>query len=776
MNVRLIFKRIPHHAGNSGYDQLANYVDGVQYRKGWLYRLARKLPEKRVLKVPLFNSEWYQREGLHIELEMLARLSLPGKRLYHFLYGEDNLRLTSRWPLRWNNKVIASFHQPPEIIREKWGKKEFLHGLDAAVALCREQAEYLYEFLPPERVFTVPHGVKTTFWMPEENAQKPSEPMFVNVGWWLRDIDMLKATIRRVHAKDPRVQFKIVTFQHLFEKYEGLPNTELLAGIPDEALRDLYRKARAILIPLKYVTANNAVLEAMACGTPVVTTNNGGCPEYVDDPSGFKVDPGDVDACVRAVLELAQDRSRSESMGRAARSRALDFDWAKVGEQMSYVYGRVLGADCSRYFHQERPGPRNLCLLTEEYPKETGWGGIATYNYNLAHGLAAAGHNVHVIAGCVERPSVYTEGPGARVTVHRVKFHPKKKRTQKLWWNWIQPFLRKRHLEFLRRIEFGFAARKRFRYLQDRVPIHVVESPEYYGSAWFIQGRFSQYPVVVKLHTPTQVNCYINSTPVTMDVRLSNIFEKGSTKRADLVCAPSRKIMDIVRSRWMPGLTHIDHLEYPIDPNKYEVSGTAWQGGPKRFLFTGRLEHRKGVQVLLPAFDRIARELPDVELLMVGHDTPTFQVDGKSVHFQDYLKTLDIAADTLRRVHFLGRKSLEELIPLYRDAYACIIPSVSFENFPNSCLEAIACGKAVIVTDAGGMVEMAPEGVAGVHVKAGDVDTLAAAIRRLALDPAETAKLGRGARQMVLDHYATPKMVAKIMASYEKLIAGASYR
>jgi glycosyltransferase involved in cell wall biosynthesis len=776
MNVRLIFKRIPHHAGNSGYDQLANYVDGQQYRKGLLYRAARKLPEKYVGKIGIFNSEWYQRESLHIELEMLSRLSLPGKRLYHFLYGEDSLRLTSRWRPRWNNKLVASFHQPPEIISQKWGDKPFLKRLDGVVALCKAQQEYFYNFLPPERVFLVPHGVKTTYWQPNGDAQKPTEPVFVNVGWWLRDIEMLKATIRRVHEIDRGIRFKIVTFQHLFDKYEGLPNTELLAGIPDDDLREVYREARAILIPLEYVTANNAVLEAMACGTPVISTNNGGLPEYVDDASGFKVNPKDVDSCVKAVLELAQDRSLSEKMGRAARQRALQFDWAKVGEQMSYVYGRILGTDCSRYFHPERKGPRNICLLTEEYPKETGWGGIATYNYNLAHGLAAAGHKVHVIAGCVDKPSTYVEGANDNVTVHRVKFHPRKKRTQKLWWNWIQPFLRKRCLEFLRRIEFGFAARKKFRYLQDRIPMHLIESPEYYGSAWFVQGRFPQYPVAVKLHTPTQVNCYINSSPVTMDVRLSNIFEKGSTKAADLVCAPSQKIMDIVRQRWMPHLKNIELLEYPIDPRKYEPSTTTWQSGPKRFLFTGRLEHRKGVQILLPAFDRVARELPDVELLMVGHDTPTFTMDGKTVHFKEFMTTLGLAEDTLRRVHFLGRKTLEELIPLYREAYACVIPSVSFENFPNSCLEAIACGKAVIVTDAGGMVEMAPANVAGLHVKAGDIDTLAAAIRQLAENPEETKRLGEGARQTVLDRYATEKMIEKIMGSYERMIAEAKYR
>ena len=188
------------------------------------------------------------------------------------------------------------------------------------------------------------------------------------------------------------------------------------------------------------------------------------------------------------------------------------------------------------------------------------------------------------------------------------------------------------------------------------------------------------------------------------------------------------------------------------------------------------IEAAPSIQALVEAFDLVAREMPEIELLMVGHDTPTFSKDGKTMHFKEYMETLALAPETKARIHFLGRKTLEELIPIYRDAYACLIPSVSFENFPNSCLEALAVGKAVVVTDAGGMVEMAPAQVAGIHVKAGDVKTLADAIRWLAQHPEETARMGQGARRTVLERYATDKMVAKIVAAYERMIAKASYR
>ena len=45
--------------------------------------------------------------------------------------------------------------------------------------------------------------------------------------------------------------------------------------------------------------------------------------------------------------------------------------------------------------------PLNICLVSEEYPPDTGWGGIGTYTYNLARGLARIGHRVDVVAGAL---------------------------------------------------------------------------------------------------------------------------------------------------------------------------------------------------------------------------------------------------------------------------------------------------------------------------------------------------------------------------------------
>ena len=74
-------------------------------------------------------------------------------------------------------------------------------------------------------------------------------------------------------------------------------------------------------------------------------------------------------------------------------------------------------------------GKLKVCLISREYPTETGWGGIGTYTYNLAHGLVLLGHHVHVIAQsldidkeCIDECFDYT----ARLNHKRIVCHHQK--------------------------------------------------------------------------------------------------------------------------------------------------------------------------------------------------------------------------------------------------------------------------------------------------------------------------------------------------------------
>ncbi len=155
-------------------------------------------------------------------------------------------------------------------------------------------------------------------------------------------------TIRRVIAttgqlRRPRIRYHIVTFPWCQEFYQGLPHVQMYSGIADEELQALYRRCDRMLLPLNDCTANNAVLEAGACGLPVFTSAAGSIRDYVTEAGAVIAPPKDPEYLIDALVAAADDRTRLRPMGRAARLQAEQFAWPRVAERMRAVYARILG-------------------------------------------------------------------------------------------------------------------------------------------------------------------------------------------------------------------------------------------------------------------------------------------------------------------------------------------------------------------------------------------------------------------------------------------------
>ncbi len=344
MRTWLICNHIDHHARNSGYDQLAFHVEGEPYRSGGGSRiLARALPWKLLKRVPAIRTNWYNKDALRREIEICLRILAPRGDIYHFLYPENDLRLSSTWPVRFNNKIVATFHQPPDFMEQHFQDKSCIRGLDGAVVLSSSQIPYLTRFLPENRVFLVPHGVDTKFWNPGPGVSQRAPSTFLMVGQWMRDFETAGKVVLDAAQRELGIHFRVVGPREREEEFKRLPATEFLCGISDEDLREEYRRATALFLPLLDSTANNAILESMACGTPVVSTM-GGCSEtYLNEDCAIVVDRGDVGGLLRALLSLADKPEKVERMGRSAREKAENFSWEIVGGMMNQVYRKIRG-------------------------------------------------------------------------------------------------------------------------------------------------------------------------------------------------------------------------------------------------------------------------------------------------------------------------------------------------------------------------------------------------------------------------------------------------
>jgi glycosyltransferase involved in cell wall biosynthesis len=157
-----------------------------------------------------------------------------------------------------------------------------------------------------------------------------------------RDLETLRRVIELVWVQDRYVRFVLVTSESNLGFFTGLENVDLRCGLPEPELIKLYQSADLLLQPLQDSTANNSILEGLACGLPVVATDIGGVPDYVDETCGVLVPPKDAEAMADAVLSLLSDESMRRRMATCARTHALQFDWSVVTKQMHQVYAQVL--------------------------------------------------------------------------------------------------------------------------------------------------------------------------------------------------------------------------------------------------------------------------------------------------------------------------------------------------------------------------------------------------------------------------------------------------
>jgi glycosyltransferase involved in cell wall biosynthesis len=111
--------------------------------------------------------------------------------------------------------------------------------------------------------------------------------------------------------------------------------------VPDDDLPPLYAEAEAFLYPTLYEGFGLPVIEAMACGTPVLTSSTSALQEIAGGYA-YMVDPMDVDAIAAGIVVLAHDEKIRGDFSELGKKRALDFSWSKAAEKTLAVYGSVL--------------------------------------------------------------------------------------------------------------------------------------------------------------------------------------------------------------------------------------------------------------------------------------------------------------------------------------------------------------------------------------------------------------------------------------------------
>ncbi len=177
-----------------------------------------------------------------------------------------------------------------------------------------------------------------------------------------------------------------------------------------------------------------------------------------------------------------------------------------------------------------------------------------------------------------------------------------------------------------------------------------------------------------------------------------------------------------------------------------------------RILFVGRLEARKGIDVLLAALPEILGKFPSVQVDIVGNDRLPSSTDTT------YRLAFDASAiedDVRRRVHFHGEVTDPQLRGFYRACDIFVAPS-RFESFGLIFVEAMIFGKPVIGCRAGGMPEIIVDGETGLLAEPGDARTLRACLEKLITDAPLRHRLGEAGRRRYETHFTARRMAESV--------------
>ncbi len=349
MRVLAIRTDFIHHGEHAGYKQILKFVR-PSVTLGRDEQSGLHLSDLRARYQWIF--EWDARKHRH-QVDLV-----------HILYGEDYFRF-SPW-LLGDLPIVATFHQPAEMLereimrgdlRGRIGRLTHLitqnrfSRLAAAIVTEENQKRVLSKVMPAERIHVIPLGVhlgrfREAYQRFQQEQRKTDGMAILTVGNWLRDWEFLRDTALRAATAHPHWHFHVVNRgfdTHVKELLAPLGNVTLHEALSDDALMQRLFTARVLYIPVTSASGNNALLEAMAMGLPVVMTDVFGGKFMIPEPAVRLYERDDLSSAIQKlgeVMDLPEEEYAALKATTFAAASA--FDWEAIARRTMEVYQMAL--------------------------------------------------------------------------------------------------------------------------------------------------------------------------------------------------------------------------------------------------------------------------------------------------------------------------------------------------------------------------------------------------------------------------------------------------
>jgi D-inositol-3-phosphate glycosyltransferase len=325
------------------WDHLPQFVEEAQHF------IAQHNLQYQILHSHYWLSGW-------VALQLRQSLQVPVVHMSHTLGYPKNAAAQQEW------------EQEP--LRRLHVEYDILKGCEALVAESPASKRHMIQEygVEAEKIHVIPGGVDTAVFHPQDRRQARralqldlDAPVLLFVGRLqpLKGIDTLLRAAQEVRLHHDRLQVLVIgggvdawddreaqelqRLRVLSEKLGLTPHVRFINAQPQHTLARYYAAADVFVMPSHYESFGMVVLEAMACGTPVVASRVGGLTStVVSGQTGFLVPQGDGPAFARAILRLLASPTLHDASAQASVRRAQTFTWPHIVDRTFQLYGCLL--------------------------------------------------------------------------------------------------------------------------------------------------------------------------------------------------------------------------------------------------------------------------------------------------------------------------------------------------------------------------------------------------------------------------------------------------
>ena len=316
----------------------------------------------------------------------------------------------------------------------------------------------------------------------------------------------------------------------------------------------------------------------------------------------------------------------------------------------------------------------------------------------------------------------------------------------------------------------------------------IIESPEIHANALQIKNSFPDIPLIVRLHAPNHLVESLKKRYITFFQKLrfflgalrrlkwdlgywrkyqkENDRDYQFTLEADYITAPSNAMKDWAVKNW-----NIATYKITVIPNIF-IPPAQLLNIPivndyqyKTVLFFGRLNVLKGLVTATKVMRKILLKYPDWKFVVIGDDGNS---PNKGLTMKQWMKS------ELKLVHhqviFIEGVSYDQLPNFIAQSEIVLLPSL-FESFSYTCAEAMAAGKAIVASNAGGMSDLIEDGVSGLLVNPEDENRQIQILEKLITDNEMRLTISTNARDSINNKTLIKKQQADCLDFYNHIIS-----